>query len=243
MIVLVRRRQAWLPTWPGWLLLAFVLAAAALFVATRIVGFLALQAPVAGARILVVEGWLEQADLRHALAAVERGRYQRVLTTGGPVESWDAPSGKVSSAERAAGWLRSRLPPGIGVMAVPAPDTLQDRTFLSAVVLREWARASGVTLDAIDLFTASVHARRSRMMFAEALGPSVAVGVLAAPPRYHDAEGWWTSSAGAKGVIGEALGLRWTACCFRPPPIDAQGAAWSTPASASAAGRTASRAD
>jgi hypothetical protein len=109
---------------------------------------------------------------------------------------------------------------------VPAPASAQDRTFLSAVVLREWARREGVTLDAIDLFTAGVHARRSRMMFAQALGPTVTVGVLAAPARYYDPERWWASSNGAKTVIGEGLGLLWTVCCFRAPAPGSHAEQW-----------------
>jgi len=229
MIPLFRRRLAWLPTWQGWLLVALVVAAAALFGATRIVGFLSREAPAPGAQILVVEGWLEQADLRHAIAALERGRYERVLTTGGPVETWGEPSGMASSAERAAAWLRPRVPARMPVTAVPAPASMQDRTFLSAVVLRDWAARSGTELVAIDLFTAGVHARRSRMMFRAALGSSVDVGVLAAPPRYYDANRWWVTSAGAKTVMAETLSLAWTACCFRAPPPGSHQERWGLP--------------
>jgi hypothetical protein len=226
---LFRRRQVWLPTWQGWLLLALLVAAVAALGATRIVGFLTPQAPAPGARVLVVEGWLEQADLRLAIAALGRGRYERVLTTGGPVESWDDPAGMVSSAERAASFLAAHAPAATKVTAVPAPASAQDRTYLSAVVLRDWARAQGLTLEAIDLFTVGVHARRSRMMFAEALGPSVRVGILAAPPRYYDADNWWKSSNGAKTVIGESLALAWTVCCFRPPPPGSHVERWGPP--------------
>ncbi|HEX2540947.1 MAG TPA: hypothetical protein VHM00_07675 [Caldimonas sp.] len=217
MFALVRRRQVWLPTWQGWLLIAAALAAALVIGAQRIVGFLAVSEPAPGARILVVEGWLEQADLRQAIAAYKRGGYERVLTTGGPVESWSDPPGLVSSAVRAAGFIASKAPPGLTVTPVPAPAADRDRTFLSAVALRDWARREGVTLGAIDLFTAGVHARRSRMMFAEALGPSATVGVLAAPVRDWDPARWWASSNGAKTVVGESLGLAWTVCCFRAP--------------------------
>jgi hypothetical protein len=217
MIRLVRRREAWRLTWQGWLALAVLVIAAALLGAARVVAFLATDDPAPGARILVVEGWLEQADLRHAVAAIRTGRYERVLTTGGPVETWDDPPGRVSSAERAAAFLRAQVPAGIAVTAVPAPEAMQDRTFLSAVMLRDWAARSGVQLVAIDLFSAGVHARRSRMMFRAALGPAVAVGVLSAPPRYYDAGRWWASSSGVKTVLAETLALAWTACCFRAP--------------------------
>ncbi len=217
MIRLVRRRQAWRLTWQGWLVLVLAVGGAALFGVARIAGFLSADDPAPGARTLVVEGWLEQADLRHALAAIRTGRYERVLTTGGPVETWDDPPGRVSSAERAAGFLRAQVPAGVVVTAVPAPESPKDRTYLSAVVLREWAARAGVQLVAVDLFSAGVHARRSRLMFRAALGPTVSVGVLAAPPRHYDPARWWASSNGVKTVLTETLSLVWTACCFRPP--------------------------
>ena len=34
---------------------------------------------------------------------------------------------------------------------MPAPQSAQDRTYLCAVMLREWAAREGVVLDAIDL--------------------------------------------------------------------------------------------
>jgi hypothetical protein len=103
------------------------------------------------------------------------------------------------------------------VIAVAAPESAQDRTFLSAVVVREWLRRQGVTVDAVDLFSGAVHARRSRLVFQMAFGPEVDVGVFAAPPRRYALDRWWTTSDGAKAVLDEAIGLAWTTCCFAPP--------------------------
>jgi hypothetical protein len=41
--------------------------------------------------------------------------------------------------------------------------------------------------------------------------------MLAATPRTYDLEHWWRTSQGTKTVLGEALSLAWTACCFWPP--------------------------
>ena len=103
------------------------------------------------------------------------------------------------------------------MVAVAAPESAQDRTFLSAVVVRDWLRRQGDTIDAVDLFSGSVHARRSRLVFRMAFGPEVDVGVFAAAPRRYALERWWTTSEGVKAVLGEAISLAWTACCFAPP--------------------------
>ena len=229
---LFRRRTVWLPTWQGGLLIGLLVAATLVFAARHAVGFLALSEPApgrdhTGARTLVVEGWLDRPDLDQAAAIVRRGRYALVLTTGGPVPAgFDDPARWSSYAERAASHLRVNTPAGTRITAIPAPDSAQDRTFLSAVMLREWAKRNGAVLEAVDLVSAGVHARRSRRLYQAALGPEVAVGILATAPAEYDPERWWASSTGAKTVLGETIALAWTVCCFHPPAAGSHVERW-----------------
>jgi len=218
-----RRRQIWLPTWQGALLLVVVVAAASLIAFRHLASYLATNDPVAahdgrGAKTLIVEGWLEEDGLDAAIAVIATGRYQRVIASGGPiVDGWREGRSWPTYAERAADYLRRHGVTSIPVVAVAAPEALQDRTFRSAVVVRDWLRRQDDKLDAVDLFSGSVHARRSRLVFRMAFGPEVEVGIFAAAPRRYALERWWTTSEGVKAVLGEAIGLAWTACCFAPP--------------------------
>ena len=210
---LVRRREVWLPTLWGW---AAILALAALcggLVARHLYGFLATKAPV-GAQVLVVEGWLGPEELDEAVTAFRSGRYQRVVTTGGPVYHWAA--GGATFADQAATYLKQHGLPAALVTAVPAARTEQDRTYQSALAVREWARRTGAGLTAIDVMSDSTHARRSRLLYQMAFGEQTKVGVLATRAYEYDASAWWRSSAGAKRVIEEAVGFAWVACCFHP---------------------------
>jgi hypothetical protein len=221
---LFRRREVWLPTWPGaLLLLALAVLVVGLF-GFEAYALLALHRPAlgnagAGARTLVVEGWMAPGDLQQAVAVVRAGRYDRVLTTGGPIEAWSADSLWQNYADRSAAYLRANGVTGVPVIAMPASAPARDRTYRSAVVVREWARQSGVRLEAIDLFSLGVHARRSWLVFRMVLGDDVEVGVLAAQPVEYDGRLWWTTSDGAKTTIGEVLSLVWTQCCFWPPAL------------------------
>ena len=218
--MLFRRREVLLPTFSGWLLLLAVALTLALLAGQGLPALLTVDAPAhgsdgRGATTLVVEGWLDARDLDHALAAMRGARYQRVLTTGGPIEAWNDAPGWNSYAERAAEYLAARAPAGLPVVAVPAPATEQDRTYRSALEVAAWIRAAGVEAGAVDLYSAGIHARRSRSVYRLALDPTIEVGVRAAPnPPFI--RSWWTSSRGAKAVIGEALSLAWTTCCFWP---------------------------
>ena len=216
-----RRRQVWVPTWWGALVLVVVIASAALVALRHLASFLAVDAPATardgrGARTLIVEGWLDEDGLEAAIALIARGRYERVVASGGPIESWRESQAWPTYAERAADYLRRHGVTSIPVVAVPAPEAAQDRTFISATVVRDWLRREAGAVDAVDLFSGSVHARRSRLVFAMAFGPQVDVGIFAAPPRRYSLEHWWTTSEGAKAVLDEAIALAWTACCFLP---------------------------
>jgi DUF218 domain. len=166
----------------------------------------------------VVEGWLDDDALGAAIELAQGGRYERIVTSGGPIETWREIQRWPTYAERAADYLRHH---GVGdtpVCAAPAPELLQDRSFLSAVFVREWLRAREPSLAALDVFSAGVHARRSRLVYRMAFGPGVDVGIVAAPPHRYRLDRWWSTSEGAKAVLGELLSLAWTKCCFWPAP-------------------------
>jgi hypothetical protein len=231
---LFRRRQVWLPTLAG----TFVLLAAAVAIGAVVLPRLGeVLAPTErasgadghGARTLVVEGWLDDDDLARAVPLAASGQYQRVVTSGGPIETWRDLQPWPTTAERAADYLRRHGVAPTPVFAVPAPELARERSYLSAVVVRDWARAQGLSLDAIDVFSAGVHARRSRLVYRMAFGPAVEVGVIAALPQRYRLDRWWQTSEGAKAVVGELLGLAWTKCCFWPAADSAPKAARSAP--------------
>jgi DUF218 domain len=204
----------------------FALAGAAFVLAGRnIYVFLAPNDRAAQARVLVVEGWLSDKELDQAITAFLAGKYERVITTGGPIEAWPELRGSSNYADLAARYLKTHGLENANVTAVPTPASAQDRTFLSAVMVREWAAKQHLALTAFDLFSAGTHARRSRMLYRLAFGPNVQVGVLSAQPEY-DEHHWWRTSDGAKSVFEEAIGLLWTACCFHPPPAGSHEEKW-----------------
>ena len=226
---LLRRREILLPTLLGWVLLAVVLGAAVLVAMHRVHGFLAINQPVPGAELLVVEGWIPEQELDQAVAAFDRGGYALLVATGGPIERWSGLMGFSSYAEFSADYLTRQGVPPARVVAVPAPASAQDRTFLSAVKLREWLQAEGHRHDAIDVLSSGTHARRSRRLFQQALGPDMNVGVLSVEPSGYDPRAWWRSSAGVKTVLGETISMAWTVCCFHPPEPGSHDELWGAP--------------
>jgi hypothetical protein len=133
-----------------------------------------------------------------------------------PLYRWPADPRHPTFADLAADYLRARGLDGARIVAVPAPDTARNRTFVAAQSVREWARRGGVALEAFDLVSAGAHARRSWLTYELAFGPQVRVGVYAASPAGHDGAAWWRDSDSAKEVLQELAGFMWVKCCFRP---------------------------
>ena len=228
---LFRRRQVWLPTIWGWLVVVTVTGAAFAVGGRHLYRVLAPNDPAPQARTLVVEGWLKSAELDQAVMVFQNGKYERVVTTGGPIGRRGRPRGIIFTyAERAAGYLKTHGLEGSDVIAVSAPESAQDRTFLSAVKVRDWAAKEGLVLEAIDVFSAGVHGQRSRMLYREAFGAGVDVGVLSAKPKYYD-EKWWQTRFGVKAVLKETIGIFWTLCCVRPPLPGYHEDMWDAPSS------------
>lgn len=214
-LALVRRREIWVPTVWGWLFILVVGAGTLIWTGLHVHSFLAPNKP-SGARLLVVEGWMPSDQLDQAVDRFYEGGYERVITTGGPIESALNRFGHTSYAEWARDYLVQRGLPGVAVSAVPAPASNQDRTFLTAVIVREWLTRSGPAVDALDVLSPGVHSRRSWALYRLAFGSQVRIGIFAARPTRYDPDAWWKTSAGAKTVLSEALGWFWTQVFFRP---------------------------
>ena len=234
MLMLFRRREVILPTLWGWMFLLGLVAAFVILVARQLGGWLAVSQPVAGARggtanLIVIEGWLGERELDAAAAYVRERGYSRVLTSGGPILSF---SPFDSFAERAAHRLREKLPE-VRVDAVPTPATKQDRSYASAVWVRDWAQQRSLPVDAIDVYSLGAHARRTRMIYRQAFGDASRIGIIAGTPVDTDIVHWWRTSEAAKQVLAESLSLVWTQCCFWPAPRGSHEERWAVPAAAS----------
>src|SRR5687768_2841872 len=86
-VSLVCRREVWLPTLWGWLVLLALLALVAVIVGRALHPFLAINEP-SGGKILVVEGWMEPYNLDQAVAVFRNGSYELAVVTGPTFAEW-----------------------------------------------------------------------------------------------------------------------------------------------------------
>jgi uncharacterized SAM-binding protein YcdF (DUF218 family) len=210
------RKERWTLSWRGWLLATSVMLFITYQVGLSIQPFLAVTHRVK-ANILVVEGWVHPYAIRAAVKEFENHSYERVFTTGGPVVG---KGGYINdyqtSASVGADLLKEEGLPADLVQMVPSHVSGRDRTYSAAIALREWFRRHNMQVRSLNIVTEGAHARRTRLLFEEALGRDVKVGVIAVPSPDFDARHWWYYSEGLEEIVGEGLGYLYAKFFFYP---------------------------
>ena len=108
-------------------------------------------------------------------------------------------------AERARGLFVEFGMPHERITAVPASGRPGRRTWSNATGFA--ARASADHVEAFDIATVGVHARRSRAMYRKACDPAVSVGVISIPDPYCLPGNWWRSWRGFATLLKEIIGM------------------------------------
>lgn len=213
---LIVRKERWGLSWRGRITLALAVLLLGWYLVLSIHPFLAVTHRVPS-RILVVEGWIHIYGVDATVKEFKAGRYDQVLTTGGPVEGLGNSSSIYDTdAYQSAGFLKKAGIPAEDVQSVPSLFVGRDRTYNCAVVLGEWFRKNDPQVNAINVLTEDAHARRTRLLFQEALGPGIQVGIISIANPDYDAKRWWRSSAGVREVINESIAYIYAKFFFWP---------------------------
>jgi len=208
------QRLCWVPTWRGWLALWLLLSFTATWAAWHVHAFLAISDPCPGG-ILVVEGWAPDYVFQEVMAEFSQQHYAKLFVTGGEIEK-GAPLCEYKTIAEVGVATLARLGMNTNVIqAVPMPKVRQDRTYNSALVLKQWLLAHGALPTKINVMTLGPHARRTRLMFEKTFGPAVCVGIIAIPNDEYDAAHWWRTSAGVRTVMSELLSYGYARFIFR----------------------------
>jgi len=164
---------------------------------------------------MVVEGWLPDFALQQARREFNQRQGRLLLVTGGPIEQGHMLVHYKNFAELAATILERSGVDRSKIIAVPAPAVIKDRTYASAVALRNWLNHSPIPVKSVNLVSLGTHARRSRLLFEKALGPGIAVGIIAIQDARYDPQAWWKSSQGVRMTLDELIAYVYARFFFR----------------------------
>jgi hypothetical protein len=122
-----------------------------------------------------------------------------------------------TSASVGAELLKKTGLPGKCIQMVPSHISGRDRTYSSAVALRDWFHEHNATVPSINVLTEGTHARRTQLLFQQAFGSGVTVGIISIPDPDYDAKHWWRTSEGVRDVLDESIAYLYAAIFFHPP--------------------------
>ena len=203
---LFERRTLWWPTRLGALCIILLLGVPAGWWFMYGESFLSLTDRLP-AQVLVVEGWIGTDGVRAAAAEFRSGGYRYVVATGSQPNDnrgWQEPGW--SYAQGAANELARSGIPSEEIILAPARNTQRERTYESALAVRQKLESLSINSKSINVFTWGPHARRSRLVFAKVEGPGKEVGVVSWTPSGFQASPWWDSSDRAKEFLTETAG-------------------------------------
>ena len=212
---LLRRRVCLLPTWRGWLLLLLAGLLLATCAVKKAQSFLAVTDPVTGGA-LVVEGWAPDYALEEAVTEFRQHHYTKLYVIGVPLEHGAPLSEYKTYAELGAATLLKLGLDRDNVQAVPTPAVRQDRTYASALALKQWLQQHNAMPAELNLISLGAHARRSRLLFEKAFGQDARVGIIALENQDYDPEHWWKSSQGVRTVTDELIAYGYARLVFHP---------------------------
>jgi DUF218 domain len=213
---LLVRKERWGLSWRGWFAVVLLILSIGCFALLEIHPFLAVTHRV-NTNVLVVEGWVHEYVIIDAVHEFNAGHYQQVFTTGGPVDGLPAYVNDFqTSASIGAELLKQDGIPDRFIQMVPSHVMNRDRTYSSAIALRDWFRKHNVPVQSFNVLTEDDHARRTWLLFQEAFGKDVHVGIISIPNPAYDASHWWRYSEGVRDMIGEGLAYVYAKFFFWP---------------------------
>ena len=210
-----RRKNVYVPTTAGWLLLLILLLIISWGVLQSIYPFLS-KPRKAVSDILVVEGWLPDNGLRDAIDYYRAHGYKKMIITGIPITQWTYTSPHSNMADASAETMRRMLfRDTIYTVSIPS-NIYRDRTYATAVALKMRFEEWNLPQDqSFDLYSMGAHARRSWNMFRKAF-PDTHIGLLVATDLSFEPETWYKSSRGFRTVFSEWISYWYTTFAFFP---------------------------
>src|SRR6266852_608658 len=161
---IIRLKERWGLSWYGRLFVTSVVLFAIYAVVLNVHPFLAVTHRV-NAKILVVEGWMDEYAIRAGADEFKTGDYEHIITTGGPVAGSGGYTNDYNTfASVGARRLKAAGVADESVQMVPSHVIGRERTYSSAVALRDWFHEHHIKVQNMNIMTETTHARRTWLL-------------------------------------------------------------------------------
>jgi hypothetical protein len=216
---LLRRREVWVPSRRGWLLALVLVIALLVVMRYEAYPFLTVTDRVP-ADLFVIEGWSPPNTMRQAASEFLQGGYQHVVLIRPVLETGDQYESGHYSGDYMTRMLIADGVPNEKLSTLFPNVAKKDRTYHSALEVKQWLAHEGISIQSLDIATEGPHARRSRLMYQKAFGDGVKIGVIALDDHEYDPKRWWRTSEGVREVVGESIAYIYARVFFRASTAD-----------------------
>ena len=207
---LIRKTEVWRPTRWGFLLIFLLIGVLGLGLSQGLYPFLAQNCPLSQAELIIIEGWLPDAELVQLVAETEPGTLW--VTTGGPIKFGGSLFDEKTYAEVTTERLQKLGVSSEAILTASAPDVAADRTYASALAVRDKLEEQGLFGRPANLYTLGAHSRRSFLLYRLAFDSEGSLGVVALENEELDLRHWCRSSLAFRQVADEAIAWLYVQC-------------------------------
>lgn len=167
--------------------------------------FLSEEKPVK-ADILIFEAWIYDIDnsIQEAITEMEKHNYKLLIIVGF-TNPENLSTNQRNDVENARNIFENN---GIStqlIHTISVPYVIKHKSYSLALAVRFWLEASRIKYKNINVFTFGPHARKSEVVFKQAMEPYYNVGILSAKPTHYNPKFWWISWSGFKWVFFDTL--------------------------------------
>jgi hypothetical protein len=212
---LIIQKQCWTLSLRAKLLIFVAILGLVLLSICGLYPFLAVSDPVPGG-IIVIEGWIHDISIARTVNKLDPAHARDVFIVSALRSSGPERESGLGQAEYILGELRRSGLSGERLHQVFCEVSNKDRTYHSAVALRNRLQERRIPVDSLNVITAGPHARRSRLMFQKAFGVKVNVGVIPTQGPDYDPARWWRSSDGVGEVLFQCFAYIYARFFFYP---------------------------
>ncbi|MBN2638454.1 MAG: hypothetical protein JXR65_05145 [Bacteroidales bacterium] len=214
-LILFRKRKCNRPTLLGWLVFIFLFVAIFRLWMGTVASYLSQNDPVP-AKVLVVEGWIGDEALSHAVEYYKKNHYEHLIVTGLPITfRKDFLHFKNTAAAGVAQLKQDGFSDTVFQAVIPTSVVI-DRTYNTAIATRLLLEKHKEWGNQLNVYSVGVHARRSHLMFERAFGDRYKIGIISEPDETFDQQHWWRTSKGFRNVSNEFMAYIYVWAFFHP---------------------------
>jgi hypothetical protein len=214
-IRLVKQKLCYRLTFTGWVLILVPNIFLFLFITKYISSYLIVDEPLQS-EILIVDGLMPGYGYDSIANLVRRESYKYLITTGADVDYVYNSGEHFNIAEFSYKVLSTKDIGACKLFKAPAKYAERDRTFASAVCLKDWFIANNIFPWKINVISFSCHARRTWILYKKAFSQYAEVGIITIPDISYNYRRWYNSSKGVRLVLSETIGYVYSLIFFYP---------------------------